>query len=42
MDVETLYVLLDDFTQADLSTVDLTGIDLEGMRWSEHTHTVAG
>ncbi|MFG2825045.1 hypothetical protein ACGFX4_37165 [Kitasatospora sp. NPDC048365] len=33
----TLYDLLDDFTQADLRTVDLTGINLEGVRWSEYS-----
>ncbi|AYV32917.1 hypothetical protein EES41_39790 (plasmid) [Streptomyces sp. ADI95-16] len=29
--------LLDDFTQADLRGVDLTHVDLEGVRWSAHT-----
>ncbi|MBO1418590.1 hypothetical protein [Streptomyces sp. FH025] len=33
---ESLYGLLDDFTQADLTNVDLTGIGLEGVRWSKH------
>jgi hypothetical protein len=28
--------LLNDFTDSDLRTVDLTGIDLDGVRWSEH------
>ncbi|WP_409062411.1 hypothetical protein [Streptomyces sp. SYP-A7185] len=36
-DADRLSALLDDFTTADLSDIDLTGIDLGGVRWSEHT-----
>ncbi|MEH0447716.1 MULTISPECIES: hypothetical protein [unclassified Streptomyces] len=28
---------MDDFTATDLSNADLTGIDLGGVYWSEHT-----
>jgi hypothetical protein len=34
---ERIRVLLDDFTHADLSTIDLAGIDLTGLRWSATT-----
>ncbi|MGK5728917.1 hypothetical protein [Streptomyces sp. URMC 124] len=37
LDKDSLDALLDDFTTADLSNANLTGIDLSGIRWSEHT-----
>ncbi|MFE6050425.1 hypothetical protein ACFQ6N_06710 [Kitasatospora sp. NPDC056446] len=35
LDLEFLSEILDDFTAADLSTTDLTRVDLAGVRWSE-------
>ncbi|MGV9567993.1 hypothetical protein [Streptomyces sp. NPDC003480] len=32
----TLRLVLDDFTTADLSDADFQGVDMTGMRWSEH------
>ena len=37
LDKGLLHTLLDDFTSTDLSNVHLTGIDLSGVHWSEHT-----
>ncbi|MCL7430353.1 hypothetical protein [Streptomyces sp. YS415] len=34
---DSLHALLDDFTATDLSSADLTGTDLRGIYWSEHT-----
>ncbi|MEW1551959.1 hypothetical protein [Streptomyces tsukubensis] len=36
-DNDSLHALLDDFTTTDLSSVELAGIDLGGVHWSEHT-----
>ncbi|MER8012379.1 hypothetical protein [Streptomyces sp. NPDC094149] len=37
LDENALYRLLDDFTTGDLRDVDLAGVDLGGVHWSEHT-----
>lgn len=36
LDKDKVHVFLDDFTTSDLRAVDLDGIDLVGVRWSEH------
>lgn len=35
LDEDTVSTVLDDFTTCDLRTADLTGIDLDGLRWTE-------
>ncbi|WP_143659241.1 hypothetical protein [Streptomyces sp. SA15] len=36
LDRNSVHALLDDFTEADLSTAELTAVGLVGVRWSEH------